>query len=410
MTSASIVANISSTPMRKIITRELITILVIVGLAIMVMSLLQPVLPLFLASLGIDAKMIGLMFSVGMAGMVIGESSGGWLADRIGIKAPFIISTLVCAPLVLSFAFTTSPYLIFIIFFFWGIARAAIFGPGRGYIATKVPLAYKATFMALYATSMAVARSAGSFSGGLISDLQGFKWVFYIGAMIGIAAGLVTIFGLKTRRKPVLPSITIQATPDADNSPPLYRNRTFIFQSAIAAMQFAAVGISPFLSLLGAEVAHLDATEIGILFTIGAVVNAILLIPMGRIADHHSKRNMMAIGLLVIAAGQAIIGLSGNFLQLALGVIIQSTGGAMFSPAAVTLLSENIPLHRQNTAMGIYGACEDAGVILGSALGGVVWSTLGPAPTFLILGTGSATIGAFMSLTLLKTQVSRRLR
>lgn len=388
--------------MRKTITRELIAMLGIVGLATMAMAILQPVLPLYLDSLDINPAVMGLMFSVGMAGMVIGETSGGWLADRIGIKIPMIAGTLVCAPLVLSFTFTNNPALLFIIFFFWGIVRAAIFGPGRGYIGTRIPLAYKATFMAVYATAMAVSRSLGSFTGGLIADVMSYHWVFYTAAAIGVIGGFVAIFCLKNHPpQPILSTTTASPGGDVPDIP-LFRHKQFIFQSVIAAMQFAAIGISPFLSLLAVEVAGLDATRVGILFTIGAIVNAVMLIPMGRLADRRSKRIMMAIGLSVTAAGQAVIAFAGGFPQLIFGVIIQSTGGAAFGPAAVALLSEVIPQRRQNTAMGIYGGCEDIGVIIGSAIGGVVWSTLGPTPTFLIVGSGCALLGAVISLVFLK--------
>jgi MFS transporter, PPP family, 3-phenylpropionic acid transporter len=388
--------------MRKTFTFELVAMLVIVGLATMAMALLQPVLPLYLTSLNIDPTVLGLMFSTGMAGMVIGESSGGWLADRVGIRVPLFIGTFVCAPLVLAFTFTTSPAAIFAIFFFWGVVRAAIFGPGRGYIGTKVPLAHKATFMAVYAASMALSRSLGSLTSGFIVDARGFSWVFYIAAGIGVIGSIFVIFALRKRPHPApVPSLPVPEK-QADPAGPLFRNRLFIYQSAIAMVQFASAGISPFMALLAAEVAHLPAREVGILFTIGSVTNAILLIPMGRLADWRSKRTIMVVGLLISAAGQATIGLSHSFIQIAIGCVIQGTGGAMFSPAAVALLSENVPPLRQNTAMGIYGAFEDAGVIIGSALGGVIWSAFGPAPTFLILGTGVAVLGALMSFTLLR--------
>jgi MFS family permease len=284
------------------------------------------------------------------------------------------------------------------------MVRAAIFGPGRGYIGIKVSVTYKATFMAIYATALAASRGLGSFGGGLIADTLDYKWVFFTSAAIGIANGLLVIFGIKNR--PLTVPSTVPSQPNEPSVPeiPLYRHRPFIYQSAIATVQFIAIGISPFLALLAAEVVNLDATRIGVLFTISAVVNAVFLLPMGRLADRYSKRIMMATGLFVTAIGQAAIGLAGGFPQLAIGVVIQSTGGAMFSPAASALLSENIPLRRQNTAMGIYGACEDVGMIIGSALGGLVWSAFGPMPTFLILGTGPATVGAVMSAVLLRTR------
>ncbi len=390
--------------MAKIVSRELVALLAIIGMATMAMAVLQPVLPLYLTSIGISPTMLGLMLSSGMAGMMLGESGGGWVADRIGIKVPLFIGTAVCAPLVLCFVFTTNPIAIFGIFFLWGVVRAAIFGPGRGYIGTRIPITHKATFMAIYAASMALSRSAGSLTSGFIADARGYPWVFYTAAALGILGGAIVLLGLKGTSRPTLTTRSPRRQDAVDPDVPLYRHRPFIVQSAIAAVQFAAVGISPFMSLLAAQVAHLPASDVGILFTIGGITNAVLLVPMGRLADHKSKRMMMAIGLAVTAAGQALIGTASGFPQMAAGVIVQGTGGALFGPAAVALLSENVPARRQNTAMGIYGACEDGGVIIGSALGGVVWSLLGPAPTFLLVGSATATLGVLMTMTMLRSK------
>jgi MFS family permease len=80
--------------MKNIIHRELVVIIAITGLAIMSMSLLGPMMPLYLTSIGFDPAIIGLILSAGMLGMVLGESSGGWLADRVGPRAPMLIGPL----------------------------------------------------------------------------------------------------------------------------------------------------------------------------------------------------------------------------------------------------------------------------------------------------------------------------
>jgi hypothetical protein len=54
--------------------------------------------------------------------------------------------------------------------------------------------------------------------------------------------------------------------------------------------------------------------------------------------------------------------------------------------------------------MGIYGGCEDAGVIVGSALGGFAWAGLGPLGTFVIVGATSAAVGALLCLVLIRTR------
>jgi MFS family permease len=187
----------------------------------------------------------------------------------------------------------------------------------------------------------------------------------------------------------------------------LYRHRPFIIQSLIAASYFTAIGIMPFLSLKASQAAGMPVTQVGILFTIGAVVNAVLLVPMGRVADRKSKKVLMTLGLLITGASMAGIAVANDFAQLAVAQVVGSAGGSMFGPAAVALLSENVPLRRQSTAMGIYGGCEDIGIIIGSAAGGAVWSTLGPTPTFLLVGTVPAALGAIICFAMLKGRTGR---
>lgn len=298
--------------MNRIINRDLAAVITIVSLAVMAISVLQPVLPLYLTTIGINPTILGLMFSVAMIGMVFGESSGGWLADKIGLKVPLSVGTFVCAPIVLCFVFIQNAPSIFVIFLFWGIARAAVFGPSRGYIGTTVPLSQKATFMAIYATAMAVSRSMGTFLGGFIADARGYDWCFYTSAGIVLLGGTMVIIGLRKipMAKPVLPGLTVPAN-GTMSARSLYRSRPFLSQCAIAALCWTSMGvIGPFLPLLAVKVAGVTVSEVGILLTIGALVNAVLLIPMGRLSDRKNKRILMIMGLLVTAAGLAGLALA----------------------------------------------------------------------------------------------------
>ena len=389
--------------MHKLFSCELISVIGVVGLATMAMGLLQPVLPLYLTDIGINPTALGLMFSSGMMGMVLGESAGGWLADRTGIRVPLLIGTVFCIPMVLAFILFKDTVTLFVVFFIWGIVRAAVFGPGRGYIGTNIPLSNKATFMAVFAASMAVSRALGTSISGIIVDLLNYDWIFVISAGISLSGGLLVIFGFRKYRPfRQIEALTLMSADSTETAMPLYRHRPFIVQSAVAALYFVAMGTNSFLSLLAVKKAGVSVAQVGILFTVGAIVNVILLIPMGRLADYKSKRVLMISGLLFTAAGFTGISFSSTFLQLAASQVVASIGGSMFSPAAVALLSENVSLHKQSTAMGIYGGCEDIGVIVGSALSGVIWSIIEPRFTFLIVGALSGVIGAVICYAMLK--------
>jgi len=392
--------------MNRVFNRELVSVIAIVSLAVMAMSVLQPVLPLYLTSIGVNPTVLGLMFSVGMVGMVFGESSAGWLADKIGIKIPLGIGTIACVPLILCFVFTRNVPFIFAIFLVWGVVRAAVFGPGRGYIGVTVPFSRKATFMAVYAASMSVSRSLGSLLGGFVGDHLGYDWNFYIAAGIALLGGALVIFALK-KIPSGSPASSLPMKPPGVKTPVRapYRSRSFISQCVIAALCWASIGVvAPFLPLLAVDVAGATATDVGILFTASALVNAALLIPIGRLSDRTNKKGMMIAGLLVTAAGMAGIALAKDFPGLIAAVITESVGGAIFGPAAVARLSETVPSNWQNTAMGIYGGCEDIGVVVGSALGGLVWSSLGPTSAFLLVGMATPIIGAIVAFVLLRNK------
>jgi len=160
-----------------------------------------------------------------------------------------------------------------------------------------------------------------------------------------------------------------------------------------------------FLPLLATQVVGVGPAAVGILFTIQGVATMVLGIPMGMLADRKGKRALMMLGLLVSAFAMAGMGFVGSFPWLVLFVILASLGMAMFSPAALGLFSDSVPLHRQSTAMGIYGGvCENTGIIAGSALGGFIWSSFGPQATFL-MGAFSAILGAMLCFTLTTKKV-----
>ncbi|MBN1188845.1 MAG: MFS transporter, partial [Dehalococcoidales bacterium] len=68
----------------KNLDREMVFVFIIMGAGSLAMAIPQPIFSLYLTSIGIGPTILGLIQSVAMAGMVIGEPSLGWLADKVG--------------------------------------------------------------------------------------------------------------------------------------------------------------------------------------------------------------------------------------------------------------------------------------------------------------------------------------
>ena len=366
----------------------MLMIISIVALSILAWNILGPLLPLYLASIQITPQLIGLILSAAMVGMVIGESTGGWMADKIGIRTPLIAGTFISGLSVLCFAFTQNIAALFTIFFFWGLFRSAVFGPVRGYIGVNAPVLRKATFMAFISVVQSASTSIGALSSGFLADNLGFRAIFFVSCGISATAGILVLYGLRKVKSPQYNTSTIAPPSDGVDTSTIARTNyhPFIVQCVVAALQFWGWGATmSFLALFANQVIGASATRVGILFTASSISGMVLSIPMAMIADRLGRKNSMLLGMAVSAISAAGIAFSPAYSWLLFFVILGGLGAAAFTPAALGMVSDTVPANWQGTAMGFYGAFgENIGVIAGSSLSGFIWSVWGPSNTFLV--------------------------
>jgi MFS family permease len=376
------------------------------GLGVLATNIMRPILPLHLASIGISPEILGLMFAVATVGMVFGEVSWGWIADKIGIKIPMSVGTTIYGLIILLFVYTQNTISLFIVFVFWGLARSAIFGPSRGFIGSSAPPSKKAASMAIIAILLSGSRSLGALPSGFIADTWGYQFVFYAACGVALLGGGVLFVGLRETPWVTLKSIS---TPSSFLTKTSFKRAAAIYrplapQCLVTALFFLGFGIiGAFLPLLATQViGGISATEVGLLFFIAGLVSTVLGIPLGMLADRVGKKKIMILGLLFSGFAMAGMAIVTSYPWLIIVTVSQSVGMAMFSPASMGLLSDSVSPQQQGTAMGAYGGfCEDTGLIAGSAFGGFIWSAWGPQVTFLT-GAIAAGLGVLVCITLLK--------
>ena len=97
----------------------------------------------------------------------------------------------------------------------------------------------------------------------------------------------------------------------------------------------------------------------------------------GRLADLLGRRRLFVAGLLLFAASSLFAGLAWSAASLVAFRAVQGLGGALFAPAALSLLMTTFAEGRdRNLALGIYGAASGSGAAAGVLLGGVITSYL----------------------------------
>src|SRR5580658_1803983 len=146
------------------------------------------------------------------------------------------------------------------------------------------------------------------------------------------------------------------------------------------------------LSLLVAPIRHdLHITDTQVSLLIGfsfAVFYTFFGLPIGRLADSQSRRQLISWGFATWSLFSAGCGLAKNFGQMLLLRMGVGGGEASLSPAAYSLLTDYFPPQRRATAMCIYSAGIYVGSGCASVLGGFVigWANGRASWTLPLLG------------------------
>ncbi len=142
-------------------------------------------------------------------------------------------------------------------------------------------------------------------------------------------------------------------------------------------------------------------SQMGILSGLAfALLYATLGIPIAGLADRKSRRNIIALSLLVWSFFTALCGFAQNFWHLLAARIGVGIGEAGCSPPAYSLISDYFPPAKRTSAISIYSMGIFGGVFVGFLLGGWIENALGWRFAFFAVGIPGIFLSAFVRLTL----------
>ena len=131
-----------------------------------------------------------------------------------------------------------------------------------------------------------------------------------------------------------------------------------------------------------------------------AVFYVIMGIPIARIADKGSRRNVISVSLALWSVMTALCGFVGNFWQLLLARIGVGVGEAGCSPPAHSIISDMFPVQQRATALSTYNMGINFGVLIGFLAGGWINEYLGWRQAFIFVGIPGVLFAVFVRLTL----------
>ncbi len=143
----------------------------------------------------------------------------------------------------------------------------------------------------------------------------------------------------------------------------------------------------------------LTDTQLGLLSgLVFAIFYATLGIPVARLADRTSRRNIIAVSLTIWSAMTAMCGLAQNFTQLMLFRIGVGIGEAGSSPPSHSIIADLYPPEKRAGAMAVYSLGVVLGAGFGTLIGGVVAHSYGWRVAMMTVGLPGIALAVLVRL------------
>ena len=130
-----------------------------------------------------------------------------------------------------------------------------------------------------------------------------------------------------------------------------------------------------------------------------ALFYATLGIPVARLADRWSRRNVIAISITIWSGMTALCAAASTFTQLALLRIGVGVGEAGGTPPSHSLIASYFPPEQRSTALSLHATGTHFGILIGMLGGAVIAEAYGWRMAFIVFGIPGILVGALLALT-----------
>ena len=103
-----------------------------------------------------------------------------------------------------------------------------------------------------------------------------------------------------------------------------------------------------------------------------AIAFAVLLVPMGRLADHFGRKRFLLLGVAAFTLGSAICAVAPSLPVMIGGRAVQAVGAAVIVPTSLGLLYPSFPKSEHSKVVGIWAGVGAVAAASGPTIGGLL--------------------------------------
>ncbi|MCC6315531.1 MAG: MFS transporter [Thermomicrobiales bacterium] len=358
-------------------------------------GVLVTTLPLYASSLGVGYSLISLAVSAAAIGTLAADVPAGAFLARIGLRKAMIGGSALVTVSTLLLAFGPGLPLLVALRVLAGVGAALWALSRHAYLTEAIPLGQRGQAISVFGGINRLGVFAGPVLGGLAADRFGLTASFLLSGLLAGVATIVSIVLLKPAPRP-------QSAPRAARwrvvGASMRANGRDLGAASTAQTlgQMIRTGRYLIIPLYGADRLGLDAGQIGLILTVGAMLDVSMFVPAGWLMDRFGRKVAAVPSFGIMALGVALIPRADSFRALLVAALVIGLGNGLGSGVMMTLGADLAPAGATGEFLGIWRLIGDVGAALGPLTVGWVAASFGLANGAYVL----AGIGLLTALTL----------
>ncbi len=362
------------------INRILVTVVLSVFIALLGVGIIIPVLPVLATQLGATGFTLGVITAAFSVSRGLLQPVVGSLSDRWGRKGFLVAGLFIYGLVGLLIPHATSVLQLVLIRLFQGVGSAMIIPVAMAYASFLAPPGQEGRYMSVINIAIFCGIGAGPVFGGFFADIWGLASVFYMMATLCFLAFVLVVRNMpaccpidRQKHSGLLVNVRLM----------LKRRRTMGILLARFATVIIMVPTMAFLPLMMSEWPGSSALQTGVVIAGRTLMNAVLQVPFGKLADRYDKVPLLVSGCVCMSIAVFFIPSMTNFPAMVGMYLFLGFGEAVLWPVLGAYAAEEGRTHfGHGTMMGVFNLAMSAGVFTGAMLAGISMDSWGMRRAF----------------------------
>ena len=344
-------------------------------------------LPLHVVALGGSKAQVGLLFSVSALVSMFLRPVVGRSVDRHGVRLVLVPGVLALAATAVGFNLAGTPEVVIALMAGLGLAAALISMSSDVLAAGAAPVSLRAEALSLYYVASSAAMAVGAPVGLALMRQGGVGLNF---AAVGALAALLLAVALApTTRVPGHGG-------GAARGLRLWSRHAVPAAAALVLVALGSSAIYAFVPLYA--IRHGLEAHAGWFFALYSTWLVVCRVLFRGAADRLGRTRVLVASMASTALGFFVLAAPASVPSLAASALLLGGGASVLYPALVALVVDRTPVHEHGLAIGTLASAYDVGVVIGSALIGLVVDALSFGAGFALAGAAALAALAVFAL------------